>query len=153
MSSPFADRFDPTGHHPDFALHAAFLLSRRQPVSIKSYLQTFRLPLSQRGNGLCSLCANLLQNEVGSQRGSSTPDSEEGFHRLEKAVDFSTRSVSDVSNYLFPNRTGGFHRIRLSRSAIHPPWSCAASTATQVRTLCITLDPFPMSWALPQAFE
>lgn len=92
-------------------------------------------------------------NEVGSQRGSSTTDPEEGFHRFSKAMDFSTRSVSDVSSYLFLNRTGPFQGIRLSGSAIHPPWSCAASTATQVLTLCITLGPFPVSWALPQAFE
>ncbi len=55
------------------------------------------------------------QDEVGSRRGSSPTDPEESFHRFSKAMDCSTRSVSDVSSYLFPNRTGGFHRIRLSR--------------------------------------
>jgi hypothetical protein len=83
--------------------------------------------------------------EVGSQRGSSPTDPEEGVHHFSKVMDSSTRAVSDVSSYLFPNRTGPFQGIRLSGSAIRPPWSGAASTATQVLTFCLTLDPFPVS--------
>jgi hypothetical protein len=64
-------------------------------------------------------------NEVGSQRGSSTTNSEERFYRFLKPTDHSTRSVSDVSNCPFPNRTGPFQGIRLSRrSALSIGASC-----------------------------
>lgn len=49
-----------------------------------------------------------------------------------------------VSNHPFPNRTGDFHRIRLSRPSVHLPWPDVPSGTAQVLYHLSSPEPLPL---------
>ncbi len=74
-------------------------------------------------------------------------------HRRWNEVGGQRVTFRHVSNRPFPNRTGTFQRIRLSRDVTPPCIGLSRPPSHPLGCVHLPLRSFTLSWALPQAFD